>query len=340
MITAWLFGREFTDICKAELGFSFDHFIVAVEGDMATGFRSDPEVKRFATEATQRIVNEKNYLERIIQTMFEIKAEIEKLFALSPKNALQPEVFKKFVRLRDRFLPYFIIPLRAPDAFSEAGLSQVDVDTLFEKCKVARLATEHFYKEMEQFQQKLFKQAAIKTGINEKLFRTLTPAEFISYLESGSLPQEDILKKRYEYSVVVASPEKNELIVGKEARGIIKRIAGVDASAIKEFKGVIANKGTARGVVRIISTEADMAKFEGGDILVSPMTRPEFLPVMKTSAAYVTDAGGLLCHAAIVARELNKPCIIGTKFATQVLKDGDMVEVDANHGAVRILSHP
>ena len=57
--------------------------------------------------------------------------------------------------------------------------------------------------------------------------------------------------------------------------------------------------------------------------------------LMKKAAAFVTDGGGILCHAAIMARELKKPCVIGTKIATQVLKDGDLVEVDADKGIVR-----
>ncbi|MEY2664432.1 MAG: hypothetical protein RIT04_240, partial [Candidatus Parcubacteria bacterium] len=77
--------------------------------------------------------------------------------------------------------------------------------------------------------------------------------------------------------------------------------------------------------------------FEDGSVLVTSMTRPEFVPLMKKAIAIVTDEGGITCHAAIVSRELKKPCIIGTKVATQVLKDGDMVEVDANSGIVRIL---
>lgn len=67
------------------------------------------------------------------------------------------------------------------------------------------------------------------------------------------------------------------------------------------------------------------------------MTDPSFLPVMKQAIAFITDEGGVLCHAAITARELKKPCIIGTKIATKVLKDGDLVEVDANHGIIKII---
>jgi len=70
-------------------------------------------------------------------------------------------------------------------------------------------------------------------------------------------------------------------------------------------------------------------------VLVIPMTRPEHVPYMKLASAIVTDDGGITCHAAIVSRELGKPCVIGTKIATQIFKDGDMVEVNANHGIVR-----
>jgi len=67
------------------------------------------------------------------------------------------------------------------------------------------------------------------------------------------------------------------------------------------------------------------------------MTTPDFMPAMQKAAAFVTDEGGITCHAGIVARELKKPCVIGTKIATQVFKDGDLVEVDAGQGTVRII---
>ena len=81
----------------------------------------------------------------------------------------------------------------------------------------------------------------------------------------------------------------------------------------------------------------EVSVFDKGDILVTGMTRPEFLPLMEKAAAFVTDAGGILSHAAIVAREMRKPCVIGTHVATKVLKDGDVVEVDADKGIVKIM---
>ena len=78
--------------------------------------------------------------------------------------------------------------------------------------------------------------------------------------------------------------------------------------------------------------------FDEGDILVTGMTRPEFMNVIKKASAIITDVGGILCHAAITAREMKIPCIVGTAVATKVLKDGDIVEVDANSGIVKIIN--
>ncbi len=80
-----------------------------------------------------------------------------------------------------------------------------------------------------------------------------------------------------------------------------------------------------------------IAEFKNGEILVSSMTIPDFLPAMKKAAAIVTNEGGVLCHAAILSRELGIPCIIGTQFATHILRDGDYVEVDANNGVVKFI---
>lgn len=99
--------------------------------------------------------------------------------------------------------------------------------------------------------------------------------------------------------------------------------------------GMIANKGRVSGRVAVVFARADMRKVRAGDVIVAPMTTPWYLPIMKKASAFVTDEGGIISHAAIIAREMNKPCIVGTKIATEVLKDGDLVEVDADKGIVK-----
>ncbi len=104
------------------------------------------------------------------------------------------------------------------------------------------------------------------------------------------------------------------------------------------LRGRTGNKGTARGTVRVITAMGDFHKMQDGDVLVTPMTTPDFVLLMQRASAIVTDMGGLLCHAAIVSRELGKPCVIDTKIGTQVLKDGDLVEVNAETGVITKLS--
>jgi len=89
------------------------------------------------------------------------------------------------------------------------------------------------------------------------------------------------------------------------------------------------------GEVKIINSSADMVKMKDGDILVSIATTPDILPAMKKAAAIVTDHGGITCHAAIVSRELNIPCLIATKYATKVFKDGDKVIVCPRHNYIK-----
>lgn len=104
-----------------------------------------------------------------------------------------------------------------------------------------------------------------------------------------------------------------------------------------EIKGTIGCRGHAKGRVVVVIDMPDMKNVQPGDILVAPYTNPNMVPAMERSSAIVTNIGGMTSHAAIVSREFNKPCIIGTEIATQILKDGDIVEVDANIGVVRIL---
>ena len=89
--------------------------------------------------------------------------------------------------------------------------------------------------------------------------------------------------------------------------------------------------------IKVVFEYTELDKVKRGDILVTPMTTPNFLPAMNKASAFITDEGGVMCHAAILLRELRKPCIVGTKIATKILKAGDWVEVDANNGVVKIL---
>ena len=103
------------------------------------------------------------------------------------------------------------------------------------------------------------------------------------------------------------------------------------------IKGVSAFGGLVKGVARIVTNSYDLEKIKTNDIFVAQQTFPAFIMGMRKAKAFITDEGGITCHAAIIAREMKKPCIIATKNATRILKDGDFLEVDANQGIVKIL---
>jgi pyruvate,water dikinase len=99
-------------------------------------------------------------------------------------------------------------------------------------------------------------------------------------------------------------------------------------------RGLGASPGSASGRVRVLHSPSDADRLQPGEILVAPMTSPEWVPAMKRAAALVTDGGGVCCHAAIVSRELRVPCVVGTRTATSVLREGELVTVDGARGEV------
>lgn len=163
-----------------------------------------------------------------------------------------------------------------------------------------------------------------------------------------ALKGEGLSGKRFErqdgFGVVVIDSDIQELSA-HEARQLNDQLKTENVASSKEIKGTVAMKGKVRGKVTVIpSLYGDMKKMSTlidvmpkGNILVATTTSPELMVAVRKAAAIVTDQGGLGSHAAIVSRELGIPCIVGTRVATQVLEEGDDVEVDADKGIVRIL---
>jgi pyruvate,water dikinase len=100
------------------------------------------------------------------------------------------------------------------------------------------------------------------------------------------------------------------------------------------LEGIIGNMGKTEGIAKVIEKESDLDEFKEGQILVSKHTTPLYVIAFGKAKAIVTDIGGLTAHAAILARELGIPCVVGTEKATQVIKTGDKVLVDANEGKI------
>jgi phosphohistidine swiveling domain-containing protein len=150
----------------------------------------------------------------------------------------------------------------------------------------------------------------------------------------------DEINKRNKFTIMDYKNGKVRIFTGDKAKkyysGVKIEKEKIDKNA-SEFRGTCACSGQVKGIVRLVNEVKDIPKMKKGDVMVAHTTFPNLVPAMKLASAIVTEDGGMTCHAAIIARELGTPCITGIKIATKVLKDGDLVEVDADKGVVRIL---
>src|SRR3989338_2333663 len=164
----------------------------------------------------------------------------------------------------------------------------------------------------------------------------LTLEEVEESISTGKLPVEKIVQRKNSPFVLTGNGSNLKIFVTDIPQRYKKIREHVENSRETNMvSGVIAQKGTAVGEVIIINSFHDIKKVGEGQILVANTTHPDYLPAMQRAAAFVTNEGGVISHAAIVAREMKKPCIVNTKFATKVFQNGDRVEVDAERGIVR-----
>ncbi len=251
---------------------------------------------------------------------------LNRLIKLTDKESISKNNFKEFLNDIFDYWPIHYIAQFLP--LDEKRFSKNDI----EKAMNLRKTVDLHYQDSWN---------SIKT-ILKKLYPRLSDlVMYISWDEiiKDNIPDIKELKRRDSEGVIVYG---DKIITDKE----LERYAESDNFILKqnetpkqvnEIKGQGVSKGIVKGRVRIILREKEVDNLKEGEILISYMTTPVFMPAIKKASAFVTDEGGITSHAAIYSRELKKPCIVGTKIATSVLYDGDLVEVDANIGVVRIL---
>ncbi len=179
---------------------------------------------------------------------------------------------------------------------------------------------------------------AAKNNLNYHHLGLYGTKELEKFIESKKKISAEEAKSRDEGVFIIWEKGKDaKIFYNKDAEELFSVATHIKE---EELTGQVASRGSVNkitGRIKII-LNPKKEKFEDGCILVTSMTRVEFVPLMKKAKAIITNEGGIACHAAIVSRELGIPCIIGTKNATRVLKDGDMVEMDLEKGTIKILN--
>jgi phosphoenolpyruvate synthase/pyruvate phosphate dikinase len=181
----------------------------------------------------------------------------------------------------------------------------------------------------------LFAEIAMRLGFNTIDVKYLDSNELCDALIQGNDVLSLIEGRRNGFLSIMINEYRFEITDKNFIKEVLAVVNFKEEHDKNELKGSIAYPGKITAKCKVLHKVDDMKKIERGDILVISMTDPNYLPAMEKASAFVTDFGGILCHAAIVSREMKKPCLIATKHATKVFKDGDLLELDADVGIVK-----
>ena len=220
---------------------------------------------------------------------------------------------------------------------------EISDEDIVEKLPDHRMEMSEFVDKAQKICDKIIDALSKRYDLDRKIFQYATFDEFVGLL-NGDINIDDFKKINKRPTGFLSLNNEFITLRGEEVKKL-KEFLYKNRPKVEmtdEIKGVTVHKGLTRGRVVILNEkDYDNANkvFAGKEdfILVTPMTRPEIVPYLKKCVGIVTNEGGITCHAAIVAREMKIPCVVGTKVATQVLSDGDFIEVDAVQGIVRII---
>jgi phosphohistidine swiveling domain-containing protein len=331
-LTCSLLGFCYTKFLPAKFGQGFkDIYIFTKNGYSSSYFKTD-ERKQYADFLKENFVKDLDGLKDFAQT---IKSKADTITAFIDENInkeMNLQLWDEFLQIYCDYNGYHISPRHIID-FADPE----KIDSFVPVLEEVRIYTEHVHPKTEEFLDSLLKQISEKENIEKDLLWLCTKEDIDQYFEEGTLPRKETLESREENAAQYFTSHASSLITDSDEINSIEKELNSAPEESEVIKGETAFKGKVTGKVRIVFSPENVESFEEGEILVTPMTRPDFVSLMEKASAFVTDSGGMLCHAAITAREMKKPCVIGTKFATKVLKDGDEVEVDADNGVVKIL---
>lgn len=204
---------------------------------------------------------------------------------------------------------------------------------IFTYLKGYRVDARHYFHFISDI---VFAELARRFHLSLTWFRYAERPEILALLRGKRINKQTVLARRQNMLWLIERGGRKKFIPRGKIKDFFKNYVHEEkVTDAAEVAGQPAFLGKVQGRVKIVNSVNHVAKVNHGDILVSITTNPDLLPAMYRAIAFVTDTGGITSHAAIVSRELKKPCVIGTKFATKIFKDGDLVEVDANKGIVR-----
>lgn len=187
---------------------------------------------------------------------------------------------------------------------------------------------------------KLLNKNYIRRGYEKNDYLYFTQDEILADLR---VTHNELANRKVSYSLLYLNGKKH-LLSGDDSMQLHNSFYNYMISS-RTLKGSVTFKSnnTSCGKAIVVKTFSDLSSISKGDIVVSSMTTPNFIPFLKKVSGIVTDEGGILCHASIISREMNIPCIVGTQIATEAIKSGDYITMNLSNGHVYVplsRSHP
>lgn len=284
----------------------------------------DAETSKGLSEFVRQKLSENPYF---LADIFEQgKHRFEELMQFAEYAAIQrtnyKELMARYFQLYKAPYPHFLITLFA----DSVGKEHIDAMADF------RFFSRACFNKTHEYILPLLEEISRQYALIVEELKFLTPAEILLLLDN--VPTEiDIQQK--------VSQRQQCYFLFHNGAFELKENATYDVN--EHFSDTLQGIGTSAfvytGKVKIIASKQDAEKIEQGDVIVTRMTTPDLInPLFQKAGALVTDEGGITCHAAVISREFNLPAIMGIRNATKLLKDGDIVEVDAEKGVVRKIS--
>jgi phosphohistidine swiveling domain-containing protein len=325
-VSCSFWAEQYSKQLREILGKGLDSTIFIHKKGTVSFFVKKDELDSLGMFLSDKVIKDENgafdMLIKLKESTDALTVMMENIRGKIPSN----EEYRGFLSLFEKHLAYHNFMKKTVE-YLPGGLLEKMLTSFVD----ARKYSEHVYSATEDFFRSLTLIISEEEGIEKELLTCLTKEELELYLAEMVLPEKCILSERFNASVIIFENGKKNILVGLDA---LKFEEEMFASTTDTIKGTSAFNGEAIGVARIIIDPFKEHEFNEGDILITGMTRPEFLPYIKKVGAIVTDVGGMLCHAAIIARELKIPCIIGTKNATKVIYDGDVLKLDTKNGKI------
>lgn len=331
-ISCSYWGPQYHTSLKRILKIGFNHILFIHHKGTASFYVSEKEFRSLGRYLANKSTKNNNFAKNFCQSL---KRNTDILLSLMEKLGDKiPSLseYNKFLTAFDNHLAFHVFVKKTIDFLPPETLKK-----LLPYFKGARLYSERVYSQSEIFFRNVMKTVAKKEKYNHHYLTCLTQKEFEEYIAKQVLPNPAILKRRFAASALYFKNNKVQLVLGEDVKKLEKLMRREQLKNKGELKGVSAFPGDITGVARVVPDPFKVKIFNQGDILVTGMTRPEFLPIIHKASAIVTESGGILSHAAITAREFRKPCIVGTQIATKIIKDGQKIKVNATNGIITII---